>query len=180
MRYIPNIISLSRLAGAVVLIFSYRNPVRFLLVYLYCGVSDLVDGWLARRFGLMSTSGAKLDSLADFVFLVVSMCSLIFCTDILQRPLILMSITLVFCIRLHNLLTTHRKFLQWGALHTLGNKLTTAALFFAVLVCNFTGLLPLVVVAPVIALALLSALEESYILKKSSEYNPDVRSAKAL
>jgi pheromone shutdown protein TraB len=108
------------------------------------------------------------------------MCSLIFCTDILQQPVILMSITLIFCIRLNNLLVTHRKFLQWGALHTLGNKLTTAALFFAVLVCNFTGLLPLIVVIPVIALALFAALEESYILKKSSEYNPDIRGSKAL
>jgi CDP-diacylglycerol--glycerol-3-phosphate 3-phosphatidyltransferase len=180
MRYIPNIISLSRIAGAVFLIFSYRNPIRFLLVYLYCGLSDLADGYLARRFGLMSAFGAKLDSLADFVFLVVSMCSLVFCTDILQRPLILISITLIFIIRLHNLLITHRKFLQWGALHTLGNKLTTGALFFAVLVCNFTGLLPFIVVVPVIALALLSALEESYILKRTNEYNPDVRSSKAL
>lgn len=36
-----------------------------LAVFLAIGLSDLVDGWVARRFGLQSQSGAILDAFAD-------------------------------------------------------------------------------------------------------------------
>ena len=36
-----------------------------LCIYVFAGVSDLLDGWYARRFGQISRLGARLDPLAD-------------------------------------------------------------------------------------------------------------------
>jgi cardiolipin synthase len=42
-----------------------------LAVFLAIGLSDLVDGWVARRFGLQSQAGAILDAFADKLAQVV-------------------------------------------------------------------------------------------------------------
>lgn len=42
-----------------------------LVVFLAIGASDLLDGWVARRFGLQSQSGAILDAFADKLAQVV-------------------------------------------------------------------------------------------------------------
>ena len=40
------------------------NHILFLIVYIYCGVSDMLDGYLARRFNIISDFGTNLDSIA--------------------------------------------------------------------------------------------------------------------
>lgn len=49
------------------------EPYRSCAVAVLCaiGASDLLDGWLARRFGLASAKGATLDALADKLAQVV-------------------------------------------------------------------------------------------------------------
>ena len=43
----------------------------FWVLYLIAGTTDILDGFLARRWGVESKFGARLDSLADFVFVLV-------------------------------------------------------------------------------------------------------------
>ena len=40
----------------------------FWALYALCGISDMVDGWLARNLQAESKTGAVLDSVADIVF----------------------------------------------------------------------------------------------------------------
>lgn len=47
--------------------------VMFYLMYLLCGLSDMIDGTIARKTNTASKFGAKLDTAADFVFIVVSL-----------------------------------------------------------------------------------------------------------
>ena len=69
--YIPNMLSCLRLAlvGAFVLVFvasgyEYKNHIA-LFVFLFAGLTDVIDGFLARRFGWVTTLGKILDPLAD-------------------------------------------------------------------------------------------------------------------
>lgn len=59
-----------RLTGAATLAFL---PVGagFWAVYLLCGLSDMLDGALARRLKAESELGSKLDSLGDLAFVIV-------------------------------------------------------------------------------------------------------------
>lgn len=67
---IPNALSLLRLMGAAVLVFL---PVDggFWAVYLLCGLSDMLDGALARRLKAESELGSRLDSLGDLAFVII-------------------------------------------------------------------------------------------------------------
>ena len=49
MKHLPNILSLLRMVGAVALLLSDVSGVLFGVLYIVCGISDIADGWLARK-----------------------------------------------------------------------------------------------------------------------------------
>lgn len=51
------------------LVLTHRNQAAF-FVFLLAGVSDAIDGFLAKRYGWQSTLGAYLDPLADKLLIV--------------------------------------------------------------------------------------------------------------
>lgn len=65
-----NILSISRIMLLPALFFTYGNALLFTLIYLACGLSDVLDGYIARKTKSESTLGAKLDSIADLGFLL--------------------------------------------------------------------------------------------------------------
>ena len=70
MKPLPNAISALRFLGAVCLLFFGVESCGFWTIYFICGISDMADGYLARKLGCESKMGALLDSLADLVFVV--------------------------------------------------------------------------------------------------------------
>jgi cardiolipin synthase len=69
---LPNLISLGRLILVPVIIALIVQPswnLAFAL-FLVAGISDAIDGWLAKRFNLRTELGAYLDPLADKALLV--------------------------------------------------------------------------------------------------------------
>lgn len=69
---LPNLITLSRIALAPVLILALddRDYVLALVVFLVAGLSDGLDGFIAKRFHCASRLGAILDPAADKILLV--------------------------------------------------------------------------------------------------------------
>jgi cardiolipin synthase len=57
------------LIPVVVSLLVYRRPGAALLVFCVAAVTDLLDGWVARRRGLQSRLGAFLDPVADKLLL---------------------------------------------------------------------------------------------------------------
>lgn len=71
-RSLPNLITLARLVLAplaVSMIVSQRYVEAF-VIFVAAGVSDAVDGFIAKRFHLQSELGAYLDPLADKALLI--------------------------------------------------------------------------------------------------------------
>jgi cardiolipin synthase len=65
--FLPNFITLARLVltpAAIVMIAEDRWRTAF-LIFVVAGVSDALDGWLAKTFGWTSRLGGILDPLAD-------------------------------------------------------------------------------------------------------------------
>lgn len=76
---IPNIISLFRLALIpvfVVLYFSENNVFWSIIVILISALSDVVDGFIARHFNMVSDVGKVLDPIADKLTQAVLLLSL--------------------------------------------------------------------------------------------------------
>lgn len=61
MKHIPNLITILRILGAACLLFSDQTAAAFWVIYGLCGVSDMADGFLARRLQAESKSGAVLE-----------------------------------------------------------------------------------------------------------------------
>jgi len=68
LSHLPNIITSLRLVGAIGMLFTKPFSVWFFVLYAFCGISDLADGWIARMTHTESEFGAKLDSVADLSF----------------------------------------------------------------------------------------------------------------
>lgn len=63
MKHLPNTITLLRILLSTVLIFLIDQPIMFFLIYFSAGITDMLDGFIARRFQVMSEFGARLDSI---------------------------------------------------------------------------------------------------------------------
>jgi cardiolipin synthase len=72
MRQLPNLLTLVRLLLTPVIVAGLLNGQCLLpfVLSLTAGVTDAVDGALARRFGAISRAGAYLDPIADKLLLV--------------------------------------------------------------------------------------------------------------
>jgi len=74
LKHIPNVISLILLAAVPVLVWLATSQAQlpFAWLILAAGVTDALDGWVARRFGWTSALGALLDSSADVMLILVA------------------------------------------------------------------------------------------------------------
>ena len=169
MRYLPHLLTGSRfLWSAGLLLFPADSPL-FWALYLLCGISDILDGWLARRFHVESVFGARLDSAADFCFTLVLLVRFL---PLLQGHCLLLGWCVFICLlRLAAAVTVRRRFGRWSVFHTLSSKATGALLFLR---------LPLFVwrktscflFLPALA-SLLSAAEELWLAAVLPTWEPD-------
>ena len=71
LKHLPNCITALRIVGTAALIFTKPMSIWFYIVYCLTGITDVLDGFIARKFKLTSEFGAKLDSIADLLFYTV-------------------------------------------------------------------------------------------------------------
>ena len=150
MKSLPNAISALRFLGAVCLLFFEVESCAFWVIYFVCGLSDMADGYLARKFGCESKIGALLDSLADLVFVVCCCFKLI---PALALPKWLWiwagAIVVIKVINQISALVMYKKCLFP---HTMANKVTGVLLFLSVPTAFWT-FIPIVIVAGVATFA---------------------------
>jgi CDP-diacylglycerol--glycerol-3-phosphate 3-phosphatidyltransferase/cardiolipin synthase len=75
---IPNAISLSRLVLAAAFTRYAAEPAIAVAILCAAGISDWLDGWLAKRWGQESRIGAILDPVCDRLFVVPVLAALVF------------------------------------------------------------------------------------------------------
>jgi cardiolipin synthase (CMP-forming) len=73
---LPNLVSLTRLPLAAAFPFCLEWPLVALGLLAVAGGTDVLDGWLARRRGETTATGALLDPLADKIFVAVVIATL--------------------------------------------------------------------------------------------------------
>ncbi len=69
---IPNILTLARIAATPVMILLLQDRAYegALIVFILAGLTDGLDGWIAKRFDFVSRLGAILDPIADKMLIV--------------------------------------------------------------------------------------------------------------
>jgi len=135
--YIPNMISLCRIVLSLSLLFIDFRSILFILVYLICGLTDPLDGTIARRTGSETPFGARLDSIADLF-----MCCIIIITMMKQNQinmLIFIGILIVFVLKIWDAVFSKIKFGKISSIHTVSNKLSGLLFFFCPLAYTLRG-----------------------------------------
>lgn len=178
MRHPANWITAGRILLSFALLRTAPLSGPFLWCYAGCGLSDMLDGWVARKTGTAGRGGAALDSGADLVFAAAALWKLL--PVLLERlpGWVLPACGGIAALRLAAYGVGFVKFRRFAALHLRSNKLTGLALFLspwlltlwegggaAALLCALTGL---------------SALEELVCMVRMKRWDPELRSILAL
>ena len=163
---------MKRIIGALFIVFIKPFTLLFWILYLLCGISDILDGFVARSMKKESAFGAKLDSIADVIFLSAVIIVLV--------PIIKISSWVWICavvvafIRILSYLIGLKKFSTFTSLHTYANKLTGLLLFitpvfYVIFKFNITAII-------LSTSAILSSVEELIIIISTKELNKNCKS----
>ena len=144
--------------GSIGLLFCSVFSACFYGLYIFCGLTDMVDGTIARKMGAISEFGAKLDTVADFLFVIASFVKLV--------PVIRISVwiwvwaAVIAMGKLVTLVWGFTQMKQMPSLHTIANKATGLCLFLLPLTMSFVDLR---YTAPVVCvIATIAAIREGY------------------
>jgi CDP-diacylglycerol--glycerol-3-phosphate 3-phosphatidyltransferase len=172
MKYIASFITVSRIAGAFVLLFVEPLSAFFFSVYFFCCVSDVIDGYIARKTHTTSKSGEMLDSIADFVLTAVMLA--VFVPLLAWEKWMLFWIGAIAVVRFASLIIGFAKYRAFASLHTYTNKVTGVACACIPIFHLFLGLH--VTAFLVCVVASLSAFEELSITIGARELNRNRKS----
>ena len=142
-----NTVTFSRIAASIVLLFCPVYSSAFYVFYIAAGVSDMLDGYVARKTNTDSRFGARLDTIADYVFVIMCLIKLL---PVIRIPIWLYVWTgIIALIKVVNIISGFALQKMFMAVHSAMNKATGVLLFllpltipilllkyFAIVVCT--------------------------------------------
>lgn len=153
-----NVITSCRILCSIAMIFFPALSSEFFILYVIAGFTDMVDGTVARKTNMVSEFGSKLDTIADFVFVVICLVKLIPIFDLPTWLWIWVGmIAIIKAINVFSGFVIQKKFV---AQHTIMNKLTGGVLFIYPLIMPYIDMKYGAIV--VCVLATFAAIQEGY------------------
>ena len=154
-----------RMAAGIVLLFCPVFSHAFYVFYIAAGLYDMLDGFVARKTDTVSKSGARLDTIADFVFAAVCLIRLL---PVLGIPAWLYAwIGIIAFIKAVNIISGFAVQKKFAAVHSVMNKAAGAMLFLMPLTIPAV---PLKYSATVVcAVATFAAIQEGHFIRTERE-----------
>ena len=164
MKAPANSITIIRILCSVALLFCPVFSPAFYALYLTAGVSDMVDGWVARQTHTASELGAKLDTIADIVFVIACLVKLL---PVLDIPVWLyVWIVIIVLIKTINIISGVIVQKRFVSIHSKMNKATGLLLFVLPLTITFLNLK--YSAAVVCIFATFAAIQEGHFIRTST------------
>ena len=156
-----NAISIFRIAASIVLLFCPVFSPAFYACYIMAGLSDMLDGFVARKTNTASRFGAKLDTIADYVFVIVCLIKLL---PVIRIPIwMYVWIGIITLIKVVNIASGFAVQKTFISVHSAMNKVTGVLLFLLPLTIP---VLPLKYSAIVVcAIATFAAIQEGHLIR---------------
>lgn len=130
-----NIITGLRILCSIALLFCPALSISFYVLYIAAGITDMIDGTVARKTNTVSEFGSRLDTAADFIFVAASIIKLL---PVLQMATwIYVWIAVIAVIKGMNVVigyVIHKKFVP---VHSIMNKVVGFLLFILPLTLHF-------------------------------------------
>ena len=160
-----NTITFFRIAASIVLLFCPVFSPAFYVFYIAAGLSDMLDGFAARKTDTVSILGARLDTIADFVLVVICLIKLI---PVLRIPAWLyIWIGIIAFIKVVNIISGFVVQKRFVAVHSVMNKVTGVLLFLLPLTIPAVPLKYSAIV--VCAAATFAAIQEGHFIRTGKE-----------
>jgi len=134
-KYIPNMITSVRLALAITLFFLVPYKTVFIVLYLFAGLTDNVDGYVARKTKTVSAFGAKLDTVSD---LTLFSAGVVAAVNWFTYPGYIWTIAIVLGgMRVGNMILGYLKYKKFISIHSIANKAAGILLFLVPIIPLF-------------------------------------------
>ena len=133
-----NIVTGCRILCSIGMLFFPAFSLGFFILYLICGLTDMVDGTIARKTNTASEFGAKLDSTADFIFVAAALLKIL---PVLAISCWLWGLILgIALVKIANVISGFVREKRFMVEHTILNKMTGFLLFLLPLTVLFIEL----------------------------------------
>ena len=156
-----NIITCVRVALSVALLFCPALSTPFYCFYMTAGLTDMIDGTVARKTGTVGEFGAKLDTVADFILVAVCLIKLIPVLNI--EIWMLVWIGVIAIIKVINIVSGFVVQKKLVTVHSVMNKITGVLLFVLPLTVRIIDLR--YSIAVVCAVATFAAIQEGHYIR---------------
>ena len=164
-KHIANIITGSRIIFSLTLLVIPLSSAWFYVLYLFCGLTDMIDGAIARKTNAVSSFGSKLDTAADFIFMAVCAVKIL---PIIYLPVLLwIWIAVIAIIKFANIVFGFIRIKKLVDYHTVLNKITGVLLFLLPLTLQYIE--PTYSFAIVCIMATIAAIQECYYTIKTND-----------
>lgn len=157
-----NIITSIRIICSAILLFCRALSPEFYFFYLLAGLSDMIDGTVARKTNTVSEFGSRLDTIADFIFLVAALVIIV--------PIVRIEIWLyiwigsITIIKIINIISGFILEKRLVAVHSFMNKITGLLLSILPLTLSFFDFKYGAIA--VCSIATLAAIQEGHIIRR--------------
>ena len=156
-----DLISSSRIIMSIVLLIPITFSLPFNIIYIYCGISDVLDGFIARISKSESELGDRLDSIADIIFVVVAMFKILPVLN-LNYGIIIWLVLIAF-IKIVNVVYSYINYKKLILPHTILDKITGFILFISsFILINYNSMIFEIIIC---SIATFAAVQEGYYIR---------------
>lgn len=166
MKNIANYLSISRIIMSIILAISETFSFPFYIIYIYCGISDMLDGYIARKTKSTSKIGAGLDSVADIIFVIVAIIKIL--PALYLSKGIIIWIVIIALIKVTNIICAYICYKKLVLPHTIANKITGFILFITPFIIVNTN--PIIFQIIICSIATFAAVQEGHYIR-TRNYN---------
>lgn len=172
---VANAITSSRIVFALLILFAPVFSVPFYVFYFLGAATDMADGIIARKLNQESSFGAKLDTVADLVFVIAVLIKIVM--NVIVPTWLWIWTAIIALIKLINLISGFVVCRKFVAVHSIMNKITGGIMFCLPL---FIGLkLPQEVISGICiiacAAATFAAIQEGHYIRTGKVTEQQIR-----
>ena len=146
---------------SIMLLIPETFSIAFYIIYIYCGISDMLDGFIARKSKNTSKIGARLDSVADMIFVFLAIIKILPIVNLTNG--IIIWIVIIAFIKIVNVTCSYIYYKKIVLPHTIANKITGFILFIAPFIIVNTN--PIIFEIIICSIATFAAVQEGHYIR---------------
>ncbi len=163
-----NVLTICRIVLSLALLVLPALSPAFLALYAIAGITDMIDGFIARRTNTESKIGARLDSIADFVLVMVCLVKIL---PAISVPIWLwIWIALIVMVKAANIISGYAMEKRLVLPHTFTNKVAGVVVFLIPFALPFMDIA--IVAIPACAVATFAAVQEGHFIRAGKAESP--------